>query len=93
MDLDEVIAFQHKMGFDDIHVVYFDVGQFRLAHTDLERDLKHDIGFNLFTCPVHEWLSTLPGPPAIGIYAITAAEGTGYPWQLHPIEIEPIDEE
>jgi hypothetical protein len=102
MTLDEVIEYQKANGFGDIHVVYFDLDRFHLAHTDLERQMRQDVGFNLHDCPVHEWLSTFDGPPALGLCGITAREHDGYSdsfrsdasrWQLHPIQIEPLDEE
>jgi len=67
MTVAEVMEYQREAGLSHTHVVWIGSDGFSIAHTDEERNTS---GFELWDCPIHEWLLSLDGPPVFpGLYA------------------------
>jgi hypothetical protein len=88
--LEQTIALQASLGLGSVHVVDVGPTAFRLAHTDDERAR----GENTETCPVHQWLQGLDGPPAdVGTYVIGPHQPDLYsePYRSDPYDLWPVE--
>ncbi|HWT24518.1 MAG TPA: hypothetical protein VN213_13515 [Solirubrobacteraceae bacterium] len=88
--LESLLALQRERRACHVHLV--DVGRedFRLAHTDDEREA----GTNTEACPVHQWLCGMSGPPAVdGVYVVIPHVPDAYS-ESYPVpsyELLPLD--